>query len=136
MVHLAGDHPSTRIFDTMRDWLEEHPEDGQKSIAEIGGIFAFKLLGDEGGEWYVDLKETGTVGKGLAPQGKAYDVLFELDVSDFEQLADEETDEVSSQLTSSGRMTVSGKTGLAVHLDKVFELGRNVPSFGTLSPTR
>ncbi|GIZ47027.1 hypothetical protein CKM354_001012800 [Cercospora kikuchii] len=118
MVHLAGDHPSTR------------------SIAEIGGIFAFKLLGDEGGEWYVDLKETGTVGKGLSPQGKVYDVLFEFDVSDFEQLVDEETDAVSAQLSSSGRMTISGKTELAVHLDKVFELGRHVPSFGTLSPTR
>ncbi len=37
-----------------------------------GSIFAFTLKNDNGDteSWYIDLKETGTVGKGTAPQGK------------------------------------------------------------------
>ena len=36
-----------------------------------GAIFAFTLKNDKGesASWHIDLKETGTVGKGVAPEG-------------------------------------------------------------------
>ena len=42
------------------------------AIKKGGAIFAFALKNGEGNvkEWYVDLKETGTVGQGAAPAGK------------------------------------------------------------------
>ncbi|PPJ58219.1 hypothetical protein CBER1_10205 [Cercospora berteroae] len=131
MGNLASDNSSTRVFDNIRQTIIDNQDTSQKAIKEIGGIFAFELAGDEGGVWHVDLKESGTVNEGFAPQGKAYDVLFQLEVSDFEQPIDE-TEGVSNELSSSGRMTVSGKTELAAHLEKVFELGRDMPNFGTL----
>lgn len=43
-------------------------------------MFAFKLSNDKGQEetWHLDLKETGKVGKGEAPQGKKADGGFTL----------------------------------------------------------
>jgi hypothetical protein len=42
------------------------------AIKKGGAIFAFTLKNTAGEQkdWYIDLKETGTVGKGLAPEGK------------------------------------------------------------------
>ena len=42
------------------------------AIKKGGAILAFTLKNTAGEQkdWYIDLKETGTVGKGLAPEGK------------------------------------------------------------------
>ena len=42
------------------------------AIKKGGAIFAFTLKNEKGEQqsWHIDLKETGTVGKGLAPEGK------------------------------------------------------------------
>jgi hypothetical protein len=42
------------------------------AIKKGGAIFAFTLKNEAGEQqtWHIDLKETGTVGKGLAPEGK------------------------------------------------------------------
>lgn len=42
------------------------------AIKKGGAIFAFTLKNDQGetADWFVDLKETGAVGKGSAPEGK------------------------------------------------------------------
>lgn len=55
------------IADALKDDAQK-----QDAIKKGGNIFAFTLKNDQGKEesWHIDLKETGTVGKGLAPQGK------------------------------------------------------------------
>jgi hypothetical protein len=42
------------------------------AIKKGGAIFAFTLKNPAGEQksWYIDLKETGKVGQGLAPEGK------------------------------------------------------------------
>lgn len=47
---------------------------------------AFNVTSPNGGQWYVDVKESGTVGKGLAPVGKTPDVTLELEGRNFEEL--------------------------------------------------
>lgn len=63
--------PSSAAFDLIRDALKDDAE-RKDAIKKGGAIFAFTLKNDQGetADWYVDLKETGTVGKGTAPEGK------------------------------------------------------------------
>lgn len=63
--------PSSAGFDLIADALKDDAQK-QDAIKKGGNIFAFTLKNDQGKEesWHIDLKETGTVGKGLAPQGK------------------------------------------------------------------
>merc|ERR1711915_1152536 len=63
--------PSSAGFDLIADALKDDAQK-QDAIKKGGNIFAFTLKNDQGKEesWHIDLKETGTVGKGLAPKGK------------------------------------------------------------------
>ena len=63
--------PSSAAFDLIAQALKEESE-RKDAIKKGGAIFAFTLKNDQGetADWYVDLKETGTVGKGSAPKGK------------------------------------------------------------------
>lgn len=48
------------------------------AIKKGGAIFGFTLKNssNETGDWYIDLKESGTVGKGSAPEGKKANGMF------------------------------------------------------------
>lgn len=63
--------PSSKAFDMIREALEDESE-RKDAIKKGGTIFAFTLKNDKGdtADWFVDLKETGKVGKGKAPEGK------------------------------------------------------------------
>ena len=55
--------------------LSSSEADRKDAVAQGKAIFAFKLKNDQGQEeaWHLDLKESGKVGKGEAPQGKKAD---------------------------------------------------------------
>jgi len=63
--------PSSEAFDLIASALSDEKE-RKDAIKKGGAIFAFTLKNADGEQkdWYIDLKETGKVGKGLAPEGK------------------------------------------------------------------
>lgn len=63
--------PSSAAFDLIAEAISNDAE-RKDAIKKGGAIFAFTLKNDQGEQkdWYIDLKESGTVGKGLAPSGK------------------------------------------------------------------
>jgi predicted phage gp36 major capsid-like protein len=63
--------PSSAAFDAIASALSSDAE-RKDAIKKGGAIFAFTLKNEQGEQesWHIDLKETGTVGKGLAPEGK------------------------------------------------------------------
>jgi len=62
------------IADALKDDNER-----KDAIKKGGSIFAFTIKNGEGNteSWYIDLKETGTVGKGAAPEGKKAAGMFQ-----------------------------------------------------------
>jgi hypothetical protein len=69
--HEQDAWPSSAAFDLIASALSS---DGERkdAIKKGGAIFAFTLKNEQGEQkdWYIDLKETGEVGKGLAPADK------------------------------------------------------------------
>jgi hypothetical protein len=65
-------------FDAINDALNLSEADKQDAMKQGQSIFGFKLKNAEGKEqsWYIDLKESGTVGKGEAPEGKKADRMY------------------------------------------------------------
>jgi hypothetical protein len=63
--------PSSAAFDLIASALSSDAE-RKDAIKKGGAIFAFTLKNEAGEQkdWYIDLKETGKVGKGLAPADK------------------------------------------------------------------
>lgn len=72
---LVGDFPSSVAFDAINDALASNDSERKTAIKQGGAVFSFKLTNSSGkeGAWYIDLKETGKVGKGEAPEGKKAD---------------------------------------------------------------
>lgn len=62
-------------FDAINDALNSSDSEKKDALKQGQSIFGFKLKNPAGKEesWHIDLKETGTVGKGEAPEGKTAD---------------------------------------------------------------
>lgn len=71
---LAAAFPSSAAFDAISEAIATD-KDRKDAVKQGGAIFAFNLKNAEQKEqaWYIDLKETGRVGKGAAPEGKKAD---------------------------------------------------------------
>lgn len=71
---LVDNFPSSAAFDAISDALSTDAE-RKDAVKQGGSIFAFNLKNKESQEqaWYIDLKESGKVGKGAAPEGKKAD---------------------------------------------------------------
>lgn len=63
--------PSSAAFEAISSALSDDAE-RKDAVKKGGAIFAFTLKNESGEteSWHIDLKETGTVGKGAAPEGK------------------------------------------------------------------
>ena len=63
--------PSSAAFDHIASALLEESE-RKDAVKKGAAIFAFTIKNGNGdtADWHIDLKETGKVGKGLAPDGK------------------------------------------------------------------
>lgn len=69
--------PSSAAFDAIAAALTDDA-DRKDAVKKGGAVFAFTIK-NKGGEtesWYIDLKKTGTVGKGAAPEGGKSDGEF------------------------------------------------------------
>jgi hypothetical protein len=64
--------PASQAFDLIHDALGGSEADRKDAIKKGGAIFAFTIKNKAAKQesWYIDLKKSGTVGKGLAPAGE------------------------------------------------------------------
>lgn len=69
-MRLADKIPSSAAFDAIAAALSDDA-DRKDAVKKGGAVFAFTIKNQAGetDSWYIDLKKTGTVGKGAAPEG-------------------------------------------------------------------
>ena len=74
-MYPSDSFPSSVAFDAINDALSSDEAERKQAVKQGGAIFSFKLTNKDGTEeaWYIDLKQTGKVGKGEAPEGKKSD---------------------------------------------------------------
>lgn len=70
-IRAKDSFPSSVAFDAIASALSSDA-DRKDAVKKGGAIFAFTLKNEKGAQesWHIDLKETGKVGKGTAPEGK------------------------------------------------------------------
>ena len=68
-------YPSSAAFENINGALQADAGERKNAMKQAQAIFAFKLKNDQGqiGSWHIDLKDSGSVGKGEAPEGKQAD---------------------------------------------------------------
>lgn len=69
-----SDFPASEAFDAINQGMIDEPAEKKDAIKKAAAVFAFTLKNKAGKQesWYIDLKNDGTVGKGVAPpSGKA-----------------------------------------------------------------
>jgi hypothetical protein len=71
LTYILDSFPSSAGFDILASALSDDAE-RKDAIKKGGAIFAFTLKNPDGetADWHIDLKESGKVGKGTAPEGK------------------------------------------------------------------
>lgn len=94
-------------FDLIAASLTSEPAK-KDAIKKGNAIFAFTLTNaaKASESWYIDLKKTGAVGKGLAPEGAKPDVVLSLSDEDFQKLVDGKA--AAQKLFMGGKLKVKG----------------------------
>jgi putative sterol carrier protein len=105
---MLDDFPSSAAFDEISRALSASDADRKDAIKNGKAIFAFTLKNKAGTQesWYIDLKETGTVGKGTAPEGKKAGTTLVLSDEDFGKLVSGNAN--AQKLFMSGKLKVKG----------------------------
>ncbi|KAK5130526.1 hypothetical protein LTR08_001956 [Meristemomyces frigidus] len=112
--------PSSAAFDLISAALGNEAE-RKDAVKKGGAIFAFTLKNDknETASWYIDLKETGTVGKGEAPAGKKAGVTLVTSDVAFAQLISGKAN--AQKLWMSGKLKVKGGVMKALRIEPVLK---------------
>ena len=107
---------ATNLFDELLpSTISAHPDKAK----EVGAIYAFKIGGEGGGEWTVDLKsDTPSVTKGVQAGANC---TIEVAHADFMNMLTNPA--MGMQLFMQGKLRVSGDPMLAMKLQKLFNLG-------------
>ncbi|KAM0694569.1 hypothetical protein Q7P36_004925 [Cladosporium allicinum] len=116
--------PSSEAFDVIASALSDEKE-RKDAIKKGGAIFAFTLKNTAGEQkdWYIDLKETGTVGKGLAPEGKKSSVNLILSDDQFSKLISGKAN--AQKLYMSGKLKVKGDVMKATKMEPILKKAQN-----------
>lgn len=113
---MAQPKDAQELFNTqVPDALAKNPEKAR----EIGAVYAFKISGDGGGEWTVDLQSnppTCTAGISGTPQ-----CTIEIAHEDFKNMLGNPA--LGMQLYFQGKLKVTGDPMLATKLQKLFQMG-------------
>ncbi|KAF2033146.1 sterol-binding-like protein [Setomelanomma holmii] len=116
----SDDFPSSAAFDEIARSLSASDADRKDAIKKGGAIFSFQLKNAGKEEsWYIDLKESGTVGKGAAPEGKKAAVTLVLSDKDFGSLVAGKAN--AQKLFMSGKLKVKGDVMKATKLDPILK---------------
>lgn len=101
---------TTDFTQTIPQRIEADPSKAK----QIGAIYLFKISGDQGGTWTVDLKEDPGVREG--DTGNA-DCTLEMTSEDWKTIS--ENPQASMQLYFQGKLKVSGNAMLATKLQQI-----------------
>ncbi|PWW71885.1 sterol-binding-like protein [Tuber magnatum] len=123
MTLASENFPSSSAFDLIAASLTA-PAAKSDALKKGKAIFAFALSNKakETESWYLDLKTTGTVGKGLAPEGATPDVVLSLSDDDFQGLVDGKA--AAQKLFMAGRLKVKGDVMKATRAEGVLKAAR------------
>jgi putative sterol carrier protein len=96
--------------------IAAHPD----AAKQIGAKFQVNITGEGGGEWYIDVSETGPKAQNGNPGGA--DCTITITTEDFQKLV-ENPQANGMQLFFAGKLKVAGNVMLAQKLGKLFNLG-------------
>jgi len=123
-MSLASENfPSSPAFDLIAASLTA-PAAKSDALKKGKAIFAFTLTNKakETESWHIDLKTTGAVGKGLAPEGAKPDVVLSLSDDDFQGLIDGKT--AAQKLFMAGKLKIKGDVMKATRAEGVLKSAR------------
>ncbi|KAL0264479.1 hypothetical protein SLS55_000429 [Diplodia seriata] len=112
--------PSSAAFDAIAASLADDA-DRKDAVKKGGAVFAFTIKNQAGetDSWYIDLKKTGTVGKGAAPEGGKADVTMLLSDNDFASLVAGKAN--AQKLFMSGKLKIKGDVMKATKIEPVLK---------------
>jgi len=113
--------PSSAAFDAIASSLSSSPADAKDAIKKAQTVFAFTLKNTAGetDSWYIDLKESGTVGKGAAPEGKKAGVTLSLADKDFASLIAGKAN--AQKLFMAGKLKIKGDVMKATKMEPILK---------------
>ena len=101
--------------DELPSMLAKHPDQAK----QIGAKFQMNVTGDGGGEWFIDVSDSGPKAEKGNPGGA--DCTITISAEDFQKLH-ENPQANGMQLFFAGKLKVSGNQMLAMKLQKLFSL--------------
>ncbi|KAF2139921.1 uncharacterized protein K452DRAFT_289303 [Aplosporella prunicola CBS 121167] len=112
--------PSSAAFDDIAAALS-NDADKKDAVKKGGAVFAFTIKNNVGDSesWHIDLKKTGAVGKGTAPEGGKADVTLLLSDNDFAKLVAGK--ENAQKLFISGKLKVKGDVMKATKMEPILK---------------
>jgi putative sterol carrier protein len=115
----ADTHPSSAAFDAISTSLSTDAAGRTDAIKKGNAIFAFNLKNASGVEesWYIDLKKTGTVGKGAPPEKAT--VTLSMSDENFGKLVSGKAN--AQKLFMSGGLKVKGDVMKATKMEPVLK---------------
>ena len=117
--------PSSATFDALSTHLSNSsPQSLARTIKSANTIFAFTLTGDGAdaatASWYIDLKKSGTVGRGLAPPSHDKpDVEMVMAERDFAKMVEGAV--TAQKLFMAGKIKIKGDVMRAGKVEGVFK---------------
>ncbi|KAF7237539.1 Hydroxysteroid dehydrogenase-like protein 2 [Varanus komodoensis] len=112
-VHFASENATGPVANTFKIIKGAINEDVVKSTQ---GVYRFELSGEEGGTWYIDLRNKGGSAGSGEPPGKV-DVIMSMSSSDFVKMFSGKLKPTMAFM--SGKLTIKGDMALAIKLEKL-----------------
>ncbi|XP_061488388.1 hydroxysteroid dehydrogenase-like protein 2 isoform X2 [Rhineura floridana] len=112
-VHFASENSTGPVAETFKIIKSAISDDVVKSTQ---GVYRFELSGEEGGTWYIDLKNKGGSAGSGDPPGKV-DVIMSMSSTDFVKMFSGKLKPTMAFM--SGKLTIKGDMALAIKLERL-----------------